>query len=102
MHWILLSELEIHNNHFGGSEVKQRSRKKVGVKKKEQVKDGDVKFIGKKIYSVFCPECQGTGIDIHGDELERPPVSLSEVFKLNSPLFILICFVILSSFNVQL
>lgn len=81
VHWILLSELEIYNNQIAGSEVKQRSRKKVGVKKKELAKDGDVKFIGKKIYSVFCPECQGTGIDIHGDELEKPPVSLSEMFK---------------------
>lgn len=89
MHWILLSELEIHNNQIADSEVKQRSRKKAGVKKKELVKDGDVKFIGKKIYKVFCPECQGTGIDIHGDELEKPPVSLSEVSKLNSiPVYI--------------
>ncbi|WOG98754.1 hypothetical protein DCAR_0418099 [Daucus carota subsp. sativus] len=81
VHWILLSELEIHNNQTAGSEVKQRGRKKAGVKRKELAKDGDIKFIGKKIYSVFCPECQGSGIDIHGDELEKPPVSLSEMFK---------------------
>lgn len=81
VHWILLCELEIHNNQIAGSEVKPRSRKKVRVKKKELVKDGDVKYIGKKIYTVFCPECQGSGIDIHGDELEKPPVSLSEMFK---------------------
>lgn len=89
VHWILLSELEIHNNQTAGSEVKQRGRKKAGVKRKELAKDGDIKFIGKKIYSVFCPECQGSGIDIHGDELEKPPVSLSEVFKSNfTPVYI--------------
>lgn len=32
------------------------------------------------ISSVFCPECQGTGIiNVEGDQLEMPTVPLSEV-----------------------
>jgi hypothetical protein len=33
----------------------------------------------KKITSILCPECQGTGIHVEGDELEKPTISLSEV-----------------------
>lgn len=32
-----------------------------------------------KITSIVCPECQGTGIHVKGDELEKPSISLSEV-----------------------
>lgn len=42
-------------------------------------KDGETKATGTLISSVLCPECQGTGIDVEGDELEKPDVSLSQV-----------------------
>jgi len=34
-----------------------------------------------KITSIVCPECQGTGIHVNGDELEKPSISLSEVWS---------------------
>ena len=42
-------------------------------------KDGETKPTGTLISSVLCPECQGTGIVVEGDELEKPDVSLSQV-----------------------
>ena len=41
-------------------------------------KDGETKPTGTLISSVLCPECQGTGIEVEGDELEKPDVSLSQ------------------------
>ena len=41
-------------------------------------KDGETKATGTLISSVFCLECQGTGIEVEGDELEKPDVSLSQ------------------------
>lgn len=34
-----------------------------------------------RITSILCPECQGTGIHVEGDELEKPTISLSEMFR---------------------
>jgi hypothetical protein len=33
------------------------------------------------IESIICPECQGTGIHVEGEELENPTISLSEVWR---------------------
>ncbi|TQD93668.1 hypothetical protein C1H46_020672 [Malus baccata] len=33
------------------------------------------------MHSVFCPECQGTGILIDNDDLEKPNLPLSQLFK---------------------
>ncbi|KAJ0434185.1 putative transcription factor C2H2 family [Helianthus annuus] len=76
IHWILLCESEVYTKQLVGPEPKRRSRRKKGAKSKKV--DEDVK---KQIYSAFCPECQGTGIELGGDELEKPTVSLSEMFK---------------------
>lgn len=65
VHWILLCEFELRTDQLGY--VKCRGRKK---------KDAVIK----PITSVFCPECQGTGKHIDGDELEKPTIPLSEVF----------------------
>lgn len=35
------------------------------------------------IVSVFCPDCQGTGVNIEGDEFEKPLTPLSEVWFLS-------------------
>lgn len=78
VHWILLCELEIYTKQLLCPKVKRRSRRKTGAKRNASKEDTDLR---KQIYSVFCPECQGTGIDIDGDELEKPTVPLSEMFK---------------------
>ncbi|KAL9382638.1 hypothetical protein Peur_025673 [Populus x canadensis] len=46
-----------------------------------QEKDGTVNTFSNPIVSVLCPECQGTGVNIEGDELEKTPASHSEVFQ---------------------
>lgn len=56
------------------SKLKPKSRKKVKGKNGQKPE-----MQSKQIGSPFCPECQGTGIPIDGDELEKPPVPLSEV-----------------------
>ncbi|KAK9075510.1 hypothetical protein SSX86_003834 [Deinandra increscens subsp. villosa] len=76
IHWVLLCETEIYTKQLVGPGAKRRYRRKKSAKSKKV--DEDVK---KQIYSAFCPECQGTGIDFNGDELEKPTVSLSEMFK---------------------
>ncbi|KAI3780690.1 hypothetical protein L2E82_10677 [Cichorium intybus] len=76
IHWVLLCESEIYTKQLVGPEVKKKSRRKKGGKFKKIENEAR-----KQIYSAFCPECQGTGIDIDGDELEKPTVSLSEMFK---------------------
>ncbi|XVE66205.1 hypothetical protein DITRI_Ditri08aG0061800 [Diplodiscus trichospermus] len=82
IHWILLCELERIGDHSVNPKVKRRSRRKNGTKCNEMGKDGETKAARTLISSVFCPECQGTGIEVEGDELEKPHVSLSQVFIL--------------------
>ncbi|PKA60182.1 hypothetical protein AXF42_Ash021193 [Apostasia shenzhenica] len=65
IHWVLLLEFEMW--------VKQSSKGTRGRKGKSSLKN-------RHISSVFCPECQGTGVPISGDELEKPTVPLSETF----------------------
>nr|XP_043626960.1 uncharacterized protein LOC122598433 [Erigeron canadensis] len=77
IHWVLFCEYEVYTKQLIGSKVKKRSRRKKGATKVVEAEEE----IKKQIYSPFCPECQGTGIDIDGDELEKPTVSLSEMFK---------------------
>ncbi|KAI3802240.1 hypothetical protein L1987_30370 [Smallanthus sonchifolius] len=75
IHWVLFCEYEVSTKQLvGPKEKKQRGRKKGAAKGVEEV-------MKKQIYSPFCPECQGTGTEIDGDELEKPIVSLSEMFK---------------------
>ncbi|XVE49911.1 hypothetical protein DITRI_Ditri01bG0119800 [Diplodiscus trichospermus] len=81
IHWILLCELERIENHSVNPKVRRRSRRKNGAKLKDMGKDGEAKPTGTLISSVLCPECQGTGIEVEGDELEKPDVSLSQMFR---------------------
>lgn len=78
IHWILLCEFEIITKELVSPKLKRRkSKRKNAAKCSEIGKEGT----RAQIDSVFCPECQGTGIIIEGDELEKPSVPLSEMFK---------------------
>lgn len=85
IHWILLCELETYDKPVDEPKkeikAKRRSKRKAGNKRSAKMKKDEIKA-ARQIYSVFCPECQGTGITIEeGEELEKPPISLSEVCK---------------------
>ncbi|KAJ8534926.1 hypothetical protein K7X08_016654 [Anisodus acutangulus] len=84
IHWILLCELETYDKPFDEPKVemkaKRRTKRKTGAKRSAKGEKDEIKAV-RQIYSVFCPECQGTGISIEGEELEKPTVSLSEMFK---------------------
>ncbi|KAJ6421979.1 hypothetical protein OIU84_027006 [Salix udensis] len=71
-------EFEIVCNQSVGLKVGKRSKKKNGDKSNTAGKDGTVNTFSNPIVSVFCPECQGTGVNIEGDELEKTPASHSE------------------------
>lgn len=91
--WVLLFEI-VSAKQSEASKLKPKSRKKVKGKNGQKP---DMQ--GKQIASPFCPECQGTGIPIDGDELEKPPVPLSEVhyFLLPSFAYLKLKFVISSN-----
>lgn len=81
IHWILLCEMEMYAKQFDATKTKRRPRRKAGTKQSESGNFSEIKGIRKQIYSSFCPECQGTGVNIDGNELEKPTVPLSEMFK---------------------
>ncbi|XAR55494.1 hypothetical protein NMG60_11035573 [Bertholletia excelsa] len=81
IHWILLCEFEVYTKDLVSPKVKRRPRRKTGSKRNGSMKEGEIQDLRKHIYCAFCPECQGTGIDIDGDELEKPTVPLSEMFR---------------------
>ncbi|KAF3444149.1 hypothetical protein FNV43_RR13839 [Rhamnella rubrinervis] len=81
IHWILLCEIEIISNKSDAPIVRQRTRRKTAAKRNEVQKDGEMKALRTPICSVICPECQGTGRIVGGDELEEPTVPLSKMFK---------------------
>lgn len=80
IHWILLCEFELKTNRAVTPKVRRRSRRKNGSKRVQARKDAEYIFTN-QISSIFCPECQGTGVNIEGDELEKPTISLSQMFK---------------------
>lgn len=84
IHWILQCELQTYVKPVDEpkmeTKAKRRSKRKTGTKHNAKEKEDEIKS-ARRINSVFCPECQGTGIIIEGDELEKPPVSLSEVYR---------------------
>ncbi|GMG98581.1 hypothetical protein Nepgr_000421 [Nepenthes gracilis] len=98
IHWILLCEFEILTNPpVSPSQMRRRSKREVKTKgnglgkepdagkiriKRNQKKKGSAKgTLCEQICSVFCPDCQGTGINVKGDDLENPAVPLSKMFK---------------------
>ncbi|KAM7275449.1 hypothetical protein ACFE04_017315 [Oxalis oulophora] len=72
--WILLCESEIIANQSSDSKGRRSS------KRKNLSKDSDGK---RKISFVFCPECQGTGVNLEGDilKMEKPQFSLSQMYQ---------------------
>ncbi|XP_021717365.1 uncharacterized protein LOC110685194 [Chenopodium quinoa] len=95
IHWILLCEHEMFMKPPVLPKVRRRSKRtksKVNqleteckadnvVKHKQTRKESEEKTSSDQINSVFCPDCQGTGLHIEGDNLEQPNVPLSEMFK---------------------
>ncbi|KAJ3690240.1 hypothetical protein LUZ61_019404 [Rhynchospora tenuis] len=67
VHWILLCEYEILTDRLNNPKGHRGRKPKAGQKN--------------KIMSVLCPECQGTGIHVEGEEYEKPSISLSEMFR---------------------
>lgn len=67
LHWTILCQYEMLIDQLARKGKSNRGRKAKNAPKKS------------KITSIFCPECQGTGIHVKGDELENPSISLSEV-----------------------
>lgn len=82
IHWILLCEVEMARNQLMTPKLKGKTKRKTGAKSSKLKKDVDKIVTEKQLDSVFCPECQGTGVDVEGDSLEKPIVPLSEMFKL--------------------
>lgn len=72
--WILLCEVEIFAKQSVEPKGKLKPRRKVKGKKRQKPETQH-----NQMYSIYCPECQGTGIGIDGNELEKPTVPLSEV-----------------------
>lgn len=72
IHWVLLCELEMHSD---GPKWRKKSNK--------HDHNGERKSGGMQIHipSIFCPECQGTGMMISEDNLEKPTISLSQIYK---------------------
>ncbi|XP_027341521.1 uncharacterized protein LOC113854609 [Abrus precatorius] len=78
IHWIILCEYEIITNRLVRPNVRRGVKRKVAS---DGDKIGKEKDIEKDIKTVFCPECQGTGMIIDGDGVEHPEFSLSQMFK---------------------
>ncbi|KAK4741717.1 hypothetical protein SAY87_025305 [Trapa incisa] len=81
IHWILLCEVEIARNQSSAPRLNGRSRKKSAAKSNKMKKETEKGTVVTNFYSIFCPECQGTGINVDGDGKEPDKVSLSEMFK---------------------
>ncbi|XP_022140425.1 uncharacterized protein LOC111011105 isoform X2 [Momordica charantia] len=81
IHWILLCEYEISVKDLGGKKARRRYRRKNRTKGNKCSKDSETRQIKTQIDSIFCPACQGTGITVDGDDLEKPTIPLSEIFK---------------------
>ncbi|KAL0001910.1 hypothetical protein SO802_015691 [Lithocarpus litseifolius] len=73
VHWILFCEFQII--------TKELHNKRNAAKYDEIGKDGEAKATRTQDDSVFCPECEGTGIITEGNELETPNIHPSEMFK---------------------
>lgn len=80
---MLSIEFEIVCNQSVSHKVGKRCRRKNGHKSNTAGKDGTVNTFSNSIVSVLCSECQGTGVNIEGDELEKTPASHSEVWFLS-------------------
>lgn len=69
-------------NPSTNSKARRRSKRKTAAKCNGQ--DCQMKAVSTQLYSVFCPECQGTGAILDGDDLEKPNLPLSQVCTLDN------------------
>ncbi|KAL1203156.1 hypothetical protein V5N11_015392 [Cardamine amara subsp. amara] len=76
VHWFLFCESEILESKMVSGKGKKRCTKQSSRKLNELVND-----VSWQIFSVFCPECQGTGINIEGGLIERDTFPLSQTWK---------------------
>ncbi|KAG2263022.1 hypothetical protein Bca4012_015309 [Brassica carinata] len=76
VHWFLFCESEILGSKMVCGKGKKRCTKQSGANM-----NGLVSNVSWQIFSVFCPECQGTGINIEGDEIERDTFPLSQTWR---------------------
>ena len=90
LHWSILCQYEMLTDQLARKGKSNRGRKAKNAPKKT------------KITSIFCPECQGTGTHVKGDELEKPSISLSEVWSTISLLYFSYCFSFLSGYLINL
>ncbi|KAI4331952.1 hypothetical protein L6164_016896 [Bauhinia variegata] len=74
VHWILLVEYETFTNSLVVPKVRRGAKRKVRANVNEVGKEAQMD-------SVFCPECQGTGKIMEGEELENTRFTLSQMFK---------------------
>ncbi|KAF3490235.1 hypothetical protein F2Q69_00057533 [Brassica cretica] len=76
VHWFLFCESEILGSKIVCGKGKKRCAKQSGANM-----NGLVSNVSWQIFSVFCPECQGTGINIEGGEIERDTFPLSQTWR---------------------
>ncbi|XP_019107334.2 uncharacterized protein LOC104903026 isoform X2 [Beta vulgaris subsp. vulgaris] len=96
VHWVLLCEFEMFTKPPVQPKVRQRSKRRTKsmvnplgkdctadstVEHKQMRKGSEEGTFCDQVHSVFCPDCQGTGLQIEGGALEKPDVPLSEMFK---------------------
>ncbi|KFK29353.1 hypothetical protein AALP_AA7G122900 [Arabis alpina] len=77
VHWFLFCESEILGSKIMSGKGKKRCSKQHTTGKLNEL----VNDVSWQIFSVFCPECQGTGINIEGDEIERDTFPLSQTWR---------------------
>ncbi|KAJ7948301.1 Acyl-[acyl-carrier-protein]--UDP-N-acetylglucosamine O-acyltransferase [Quillaja saponaria] len=80
IHWILLREFDTITNHLVPPKATRRVKRKIGARF-GGIRDGEMKALRNEKKSVFCPECQGTGLSTEEDELENTCFHLSELFR---------------------
>ncbi|KAJ0263142.1 hypothetical protein HA466_0035490 [Hirschfeldia incana] len=76
VHWFLFCESEILGSKMVCGKGKKRCTKQSGANV-----NGLVSNVSWQIFSVFCPECQGTGINIEGGEIEGDTFPLSQTWR---------------------
>ncbi|KAL9241015.1 hypothetical protein vseg_015175 [Gypsophila vaccaria] len=97
IHWTLLCESEMFMKPPIRPKVRRRSTRKVKssfcglgregegkvntIKNSQSRKTSEAETPCDRISSVFCPSCQGTGVEVEDNELEAPTISLSQIFK---------------------
>ncbi|XP_010526515.1 PREDICTED: uncharacterized protein LOC104804061 [Tarenaya hassleriana] len=79
IHWFLFCEREIFTT--ASPKGKKRCRKQSSRKRNQMGKGEEANGVISEIFSVFCPECQGTGVDIEGGDLERDTFPLSQMWR---------------------